>query len=115
MKLINNHHTKILRKSTLKFVEDKYPFLLHNLRMNRVRGIDHIQYLFFCMNIDNIIHENIILEKYDDVIVAYFENKQPNDKIFQTIYEKRPKFICLNNMSYKFKEPFEELMRYILV
>ena len=28
---------------------------------------------------------------------------------------KRPKFVCLNNMSYNFKEPFEELMQYILV
>lgn len=114
IKLIDNHYTKIFRKSTLKFVEDKYPFLLHNLRINHVRGIDYIQYLFFCMNIDNIIHENIILEEYDDVIVGYFQNKQPNDKIFQTIYEKRPKFVCLNDMTYKFKKPFDELMMRIL-
>lgn len=66
------------------------------------------------MNIDNIIHENIILEEYDDVIVGYFQNKQPNDKIFQTIYEKKPKFLCLNDMGHNFKEPFEVLMTYIL-
>ena len=114
IKLINNHHTKFLRKSTLKFVEEKYPKLLHELRVNRVRGEIYIQYLFFCINIDNILNDNIILDKYDDVIVYYLENKEYQEDMFIKIYEKKPKFLCLNDMGHNFKEPFEILMTYIL-
>ena len=114
MKLINNHHTKILRKSTLKFVEEKYPKLLHELRVNHLRGDNYIQYLFFCINIDNILNDNIILDKYDDVIVYHLGNKEYQEDMFVKIYEKKPKFLCLNDMSYNFKEPFEVLMTYIL-
>jgi hypothetical protein len=114
IKLINNHHTKFLRKSTLKFVEEKYPKLLHELRVNRVRGEIYIQYLFFCINIDNILNDNIILDKYDDVIVYYLENKEYREDMFVKIYDKRPKFLCLNDMGHNFKEPFNVLMTYIL-
>ena len=114
IKLINNHHTKFLRKSTLKFVEEKYPKLLHELRVNRVRGEIYIQYLFFCIIIDNILNDNIILNKYDDVIVYYLENKEYQEDMFVKIYDKRPKFLCLNDMGHNFKEPFEILMTYIL-
>ena len=76
LKLINNHHTKILRKSTLKFIEDKYPKLLHELRVNRVRGNNYIQYLFFSINVDNILNNNIILNRYNDVIVYHLGNKE---------------------------------------
>lgn len=114
IKLINNHHTKFLRKSTLKFVEEKYPKLLHEMRVNRVRGENYIQYLFFCINIDNILNDNIILDKYNDVIVYYLENKEYREDMFVKIYDKRPKFLCLNDMSHNFKEPFNVLMTYIL-
>jgi hypothetical protein len=114
MKLINNHHTKILRKSTLKFIEEKYPKLLHELRVNRVRGDIYIQYLFFCINIDNILNDNIILNKYNDVLVYYLGNKEYREDMFVKIYNKKPKFLCLNDMSYNFKEPFDILMTYIL-
>jgi len=114
MKLINNHHTKILRKSTLKFVEEKYPKLLHELRVNRVRGDNYIQYLFFCVNIDNILNENIILDKYDDVLVYHLGNKEYREDMFVRIYKKKPKFLCLNDMGPNFKEPFDVLMSYIL-
>jgi hypothetical protein len=114
IKLINNHHTKFLRKSTLKFVEEKYPKLLHELRVNRVRGDNYIQYLFFCINIDNILNDNIILDRYDDVIVYYLENKEYQEDMFVKIYDKRPKFLCLNDMGHNFKEPFEILMTHIL-
>jgi hypothetical protein len=114
IKLINNHHTKILRKSTLKSVEEKYPKLLHELRVNRVRGDNYIQYLFFCVNIDNILNENIILDKYDDVLVYHLGNKEYREDMFVRIYKKKPKFLCLNDMNYNFKEPFEVLMTHIL-
>jgi len=114
IKLINNHHTKFLRKSTLKFVEEKYPKLLHELRVNRLRGENYIQYLFFCINIDNILNNNIILNQYDDVIVYHLGNKEYREDMFLRIYKKKPKFLCLNDMNYNFKEPFEILMTYIL-
>lgn len=114
IQLINNHHTKILRKSTLKFVEEKYPKLLHELRVNHVRGNNYIQYLFFCVNIDNILNDNIILNNYDDVLVYHLGNKEYREDMFVRIYKKKPKFLCLNDMSYNFKEPFEVLMTYIL-
>jgi hypothetical protein len=114
IKLINNHHTKILRKSTLKFIEEKYPKLLHELRVNRVRGNNYIQYLFFCVNVDNILNNNIILNQYNDVIVYHLGNKEYREDMFVRIYQKKPKFLCLNDMSYNFKEPFEILMAHIL-
>lgn len=114
IQLINNHHTKFLRKSTLKFVEKKYPKLLHELRVNRLRGENYIQYLFFCINIDNILNENIILDKYDDVLVYHLGNKEYQEDMFLRIYKKKPKFLCLNDMGPNFKEPFDVLMTYIL-
>lgn len=114
IQLINNHHTKILRKSTLKFIEEKYPKLLHELRVNRLRGENYIQYLFFCINIDNILNNNIILNQYNDVLVYHLGNKEYREDMFVKIYEKKPKFLCLNDMGPNFKEPFEVLMTYIL-
>jgi len=114
IKLINNHHTKILRKSTLKFIEQKYIKLLHELRVNRVRGNNYIQYLFFCINIDNILNKNIILNRYNDVIVYHLGNKEYREEMFLRIYYKKPKFLCLNDMNTNFKEPFEILMAHIL-
>ena len=114
IQLINNHHTKILRKSTLKFIEDKYPKLLHELRVNRVRGNNYIQYLFFSVNVDNILNNNIILNRYNDVIVYHLGNKEYREEMFLRIYYKKPKFLCLNDMNTNFKEPFEILMAHIL-
>ena len=114
IKLINNHHTKFLRKSTLKFIEETYPKLLHELRVNCVRGDNYIQYLFFCINIDNILNDTIIFDKYDDVIVYLLGNKEYREDMFVKIYDKRPKFLCLNDMGHNFKEPFEILMTHIL-
>jgi len=114
IKVINNHHTKILRKQTLKLIEEKYPKLLHELRVNQFRGDNYIQYLFFCINIDNILNNNIILNKYNDVIVYHLKNKEYQEDMFLRIYNKRPKFLCLNDMGYNFKIPFETLMTYIL-
>jgi len=114
IRLINNHHTKILRKSTLKFIEEKYPKLLHELRANRVRGNNYIQYLFFCVNVDNILNNNIILNRYNDVIVYHLGNKEYREEMFLRIYYKKPKFLCLNDMNTNFKEPFDILMAHIL-
>lgn len=53
IRLINNHHTKILRKSTMKYIEDRFIKLLTKMRLNRVRGTGYIHYLFFLLNVDN--------------------------------------------------------------
>jgi hypothetical protein len=82
--------------------------------VNHLRGDNYIQYLFFCINIDNILNDNIILDRYDDVIVYHLGNKEYREDMFVKIYEKKPKFLCLNDMSYNFKEPFEVLMTNIL-
>jgi hypothetical protein len=67
-RLINNHHTKILRKSTMKYLEEKFTKLLDKMRINRIRGHGYIQFLFFIINIDNILHNNIIINNSRDVI-----------------------------------------------
>ncbi len=84
------------------------------MRVNRVRGDNYIQYLFFCINIDNILNNNIILNQYNDVLVYHLGNKEYREDMFLRIYKKKPKFLCLNDMSYNFKEPFKVLMTYIL-
>ena len=82
--------------------------------MNKFRGDNYIQYLFFCINIDNILNNNIILSRYNDVIVYHLRNKEYREDMFLRIYNKRPKFICLNDMNHNFKEPFDILMSHIL-
>ena len=113
MQLINNHQTKILRKSTLKWIEKKYPKLLHDIRINRFRGKNYIQYLFFCINIDNILFQNIIIQKCNDMLHIGCEQEY-HDGIFLKVIQKRPKFLCINDMSESYKKPFERLMEYIL-
>jgi len=110
IELIQNHHTKILRKSTCKLIENKYPNLLHEMRLNQFRGNNYIQYLFFVMNIDNILNKDIIIHNYDDVLELPFENKKYKNNAFDKILEKRPKFLCLNNMDLSYKKPFIEFM-----
>jgi hypothetical protein len=114
IKLINNHHTKILRKSTMKYIELNYPKLLHELRINKTRNDNYIQYLFFCINIDNIIYNNIILLHSKDVLEIHFTDKNYDDNSFKKVLEKRPKFLCLNDMNQTFKEPLRKLMSELL-
>jgi len=114
IQLINNHNTKILRKSTLKFVECKYPKMLHDMRINRFRKDDYIEYLFFVINIDNVLNENIILNKCNDTLFIGLLDINYRDDIFLKIIHKRPKFMCLNDMNETFQIPFENLMQHIL-
>jgi len=114
IELINNHNTKILRKSTLKFIECKYPKLLHDMRINRFRKDDYIEYLFFALNIDNVLNENIILNKCKDTLFIGLLNINYSDDIFLKIIHKRPKFMCLNDMNETFQIPFQNLMQHIL-
>ena len=63
IRLINNHHTKFLRKSTMKYIEGRFIKLLDKMRIHRVRETGYIQYLFFLLNVDNIIHNNKLFKR----------------------------------------------------
>lgn len=114
MRLINNHHTKILRKSTMKYIEDKFPKLLNKMRVNRVRGTGYIQYLFFLLNVDNILHNNIIINYSKDVLEKHFANKKGNQLLFNDVLQRRPKFVCFNSMDLTFRDIFQKVMSEII-
>jgi len=114
IKLINNHHTKFLRKSTMKYIEEKFTKILDKMRIHHVRGTGYIQYLFFLLNIDNILHENIIINFGTDVMEKHCGNKNGDLNYFKDILQKRPKFICLNSMNKSFKEVFPQVMKEII-
>jgi len=112
--LINNHHTKILRKSTMKYIEEKYTKLLTKMRVNRVRGTGYIHYLFFLLNVDNLLHKNIIINYSKDVIEKHFANKKGNQLLFNDVLQKRPKFVCFNSMNHSFRKIFPQIMNQML-
>ena len=114
IRLINNHHTKFLRKSTMKYIEEKFTKLLNKMRIHRVRGTGYIQYLFFLLNVDNILHNNIILNYGKDVIEKKFGNKEGDKTLFNDVLQIRPKFVCFNSMNQSFKEIFPQVMNEIL-
>lgn len=114
LQLVNNHHTKILRKSTLKYIEEKYSNKLEELRRQRLRGTNYIKYLFFAMNIDNILNNNIIVNHSRDVYVKHFEHVKYKHNIFDDVFKKRPKFVCLNSMNYAFEDGLKQLMKQVI-
>jgi len=111
---VNNHHTKILRKSTLKFIEEKYSNKLTELRNHRFRGVNYIQYLFFAINIDNILNDNIVINNSSHIYEAFFDNENYKEGVFDVLLKKRPKFVCLNSMNYTYKNEFFKLMNKII-
>ena len=114
-KLVNNHHTKILRKQTLKYVENNYNEHLHKLRVNKFRNKDTIQYLFFVMNIDNIYNDNIIIDNPKDVRELHFGSSDFNkDLLYKFNIYKKYKFCCLNSMNYTYKDIFEFYIKHFL-
>ena len=110
LSLINNHHTKILRKSTLKIIEKNEQTLLHEIRKNKFRSSNYINYIFFAINIDNLFNENIIIKDYKDIMELHLGNKNYNKEIFNSILKKKPKFLCLNSMNQTYLKPFQEFM-----
>jgi hypothetical protein len=114
IRLINNHHTKFLRKSTMKYIEEKFTKLLDKMRIHRVRSTGYIQYLFFLLNIDNIIHNNIILNYGKDVIEKKFGNIKGSRLLFNDVLQIRPKFVCFNSMNQSFRNIFPQIMNEIL-
>ena len=114
VRLINNHHTKFLRKSTMKYIDGRFVKLLHKMRVNHVRGTGYIQYLFFLLNVDNILHNNIIMNYGKDVIEKKFGNRKGNQILFDDVLQIRPKFVCFNSMNNSFREIFPRIMKEIL-
>ena len=104
--LVNNHHTKILRKSTLKYVEHEFPTLLSQMREHKFRNSDSIQYLFFVINIDNIFFDNIIINKPSDVIEYHFANDLCERVYYKFDITKKYKFACFNSMNLTYKDIF---------
>ena len=114
IRLINNHHTKFLRKSTMKYIEERYTKLLDKMRIHHVRSTGYIQYLFFLINVDNILHNNIIINYGKDVIEKKFGNSKGSRLLFNDVLQIRPKFVCFNSMNKSFKEVFPQVMNEIL-
>jgi hypothetical protein len=103
--LIYNNHTKILRKSTLRFINYKYRNLIHNNMLN---------YMLFVINIGNIMNEYTVIDSNNYCMYHNFTTDYNiNDNIFN-INNSEYKIICYNNMNQTYKEPFEKLMNQIL-
>jgi hypothetical protein len=111
---VNNHHTKILRKSTLKYIEENYSNKLTELRNHRFRGVDYIQYLFFAINIDTILNNNVVINYSPHIYEGFFDDENYKEGVFDVLLKKRPKFVCLNSMNYTYKNDFYTLMNKII-
>lgn len=113
--LVNNHHSKILRRSTMKIVERDFSAELDNLRRNKFRNINNIQYLFLVINFDNILYQNIIIDNPDDTIEYHFGNSDFSEKLlYKFDVTKKYKFCCLNSMNHTYKEIFEYFMKHYI-
>ena len=113
----NNHHTKILRKSTLKYIENNYRELLDNLRSHRFRVADTIQYLYFAINIDMILNGAIITQDKTDVLEYHFGQTNYDEKYknrFDSSLIKRAKFVCYNTMNDTYADVFKGLVICVL-
>jgi hypothetical protein len=116
-KLINNHYTKILRKSTLKIIEINYAGLLEELRIHKFRNTESIQYLFFVINIDNIIYNNNIIENSKNAVFHDLAGKDFNRSVshkFDIHRDTKYKFACFNNMNHSYKTVFSNYIRLLL-
>jgi len=112
--IVNNHHTKILRKSTLKYIEHEFPTLLLDMRLHKFRNSDSIQYLFFAINIDNIFFDNIIINKPTDVIEYHFGNDLCERVLHKFDINKKYKFACFNSMNITYRDIFYNYIQYFV-
>lgn len=110
IRLINNHNTKIFRKSSLKRIEKVHKKYIDELRENRFRNDNYINYTFFALNIENLINRNIIIRNPDDILEFHLGNRDYDQKYFDLIMQRKPKFLCLNSMNDTFKEPLKKFM-----
>jgi len=109
--LINNHHTKILRKSTLKSIETDFSDLLHNMRSSIFRADNYIQYLFLALNIDHYTHNNIISNDFTNIIELHLGSKTCTDNFFNQFKDRQQlKFVCFNSMDKSYETHFKVFM-----
>jgi hypothetical protein len=115
--LINNHCSKILRKSTMKYIETEYAELLKTFRTHRFRNDITIQYLFLVLNIDNMLNANIIVNNPDKKLYTIYDFAHNCDNSQNTIKKftfKKCKFVCYNNMNSTYVDIFSKLMKQVL-
>jgi len=106
-KFINNHHTKILNKSTLKFIELLFENELTIMRKNKFRNDTCIQYLFLAINLHNYYNKDIIINNSKNYKEYHFGNMDYSDKLINKFNKNiKYKFLCLNNMNYTYKDVF---------
>ena len=111
IKFTNNHNTKILRKSTMEYVDNNFEHILNPMRMSKFRNNNYIQYLFFVQNIDNMLNDNIIIYRPKDIFTVHFkDNNNSHDEKFKYLLKNNYKFVCLNNLNQIHKNNFYNLM-----
>ncbi len=114
MKFVNNHHTKILRRKTLEIIEEKEKLLLNQLRQHKFRSDEYINYIFFAVNLDCLLNQNIVIKDFKDVKECHLWTTNFKPDIFNTILKAKPKFLCMNSMTPSFKKGFIEFMERVL-
>ena len=113
--LINNHHTKILRVNTLKYLEQLFSEDLDMLRINKFRTLDTIQYLFLAINMDNILRNNNVLNTRENFLEYHFGNCDYSPELKSKFsVSQHIKFACFNSMNESFKVPFCEYINQYL-
>jgi hypothetical protein len=113
---IFNHVSKILHKSTLKYIEHTFSDTLIELRKSKFRNNTSIQYLFLAINIDNMLHRNITIAPTAQNYLIYNFGNSLYDPIKDNskFIVKKCKFVCYNSMNNSYKIPFANLMEKIL-
>jgi len=113
-KPIYNHLTRIFRKSTLKYIEENYKDDLHKSRLHKFRCSEQLKYIFFSMNIEEYLHNNIKIPLNSNNHIVYQTENEIYNKLIHKLIYKKCKFACYNNMHQSFKEPFKKLMNTVL-
>ena len=111
---VNNHCSKILRKSTLKYIEKNYKDILDNLRGYKFRNDTSIQYLFLALNVDHKLNNNIIIPRNNNNYVGHSFGTNYNESLKDHFVYKKCKFTCYNNMNHTYKPTFRKMMNSIL-
>jgi hypothetical protein len=114
---INNHCSKVLRKSTLKYMEEMYKDSLDELRRYKFRNDKTIQYFFLALNVDHRLHENKIINcknKCRNLVYKNF-NEDYNDSMKHHFEYKKCKFACYNGMNHTFRPVFTNLIKNVFM
>jgi Stealth protein CR2, conserved region 2 len=114
IELVNNHHTKVLRKSTLGYLEKEHQEWLEPMRLSKFRGDNYIQYLFVALSVDQYLHNNQVSYDFNEVAEVHLGNKKYEEGFFERYKSKKLKFVCFNSMDSSYKEAFEKFMGHFI-